>query len=140
MNTGKSLEKSHSKSRDKKSRSKKNSGKKNRDRWYWWPLLLGIAATPVAVRTAEILPLTGPAGLTKLHLLYPYVMLLKEHALGLSEVPGEIAARIMLYLQFPLYGLFASLAIRRRSWRTALAYVAVAHLAGFGLLRLLARP
>jgi hypothetical protein len=105
----------------------------------WWPLLVGIAVTLAAVKTAEILPLMGPSGLLRLQLLYPFAMLLKQPQLGLSEQTSDSWSQIMLYAQYPLYGLYASLATRWRPLWGVLIQLMVIHLLGFGLLWLLAR-
>ncbi len=73
----------------------------------------------------------------KLRLLYPFAMLLREHALALSEANREGLSQIMLYAQFPLYGLFLMAAIKRKSWGVALAQLAGIHMAAFALLWLL---
>jgi hypothetical protein len=100
---------------------------------------VGIAATLFTVRTAEILPLMGADGLLKLRLLYPYALLLQQPQLGLSEQTGDSLSQIMLYAQFPLYGLYTSLAIKWKPVWTALMQVAAIHLLGFGVLWLLVR-
>ena len=105
----------------------------------WWPLLAGIAITLAAVKTAEILPLMGAAGLLKLQLLYPYALLLKQPQLGLSEQTSNDWSQIMLYAQWALYGLYASLAARWTTLGRALGQVAAFHLLGFGILWLLAQ-
>jgi hypothetical protein len=105
----------------------------------WWPLLAGIAATFAAVRTAEILPLMGTGGLLRLELLYPYALLLKQPLLGLSEQTSNSWSQIMLYAQFPLYGLYASVATRWKPLWTVLLQIAAIHLLGFGALWLLMR-
>ena len=105
----------------------------------WWPLLVGIAVTLLTVKTAEILPLMGADGLLKLRLLYPYALLLQQPQLGLSEQTGDSLSQIMLYAQFPLYGLYTSLAMKWKPLWTALTQVAAIHLLGFGVLWLLAR-
>ena len=89
------------------------------------------------MKIAEILPLTGAGGLAQLRLLYPFAMLLRQHALDLSEASRESLSQVMLYAQFPLYGLYASIVMRWRSWGAALVQTAAIHLAGFGLLWLL---
>jgi hypothetical protein len=92
------------------SRSSASRRKKTKPGWLTWlPLLVGIAVAPLARRAADVLALEGPAALQT---LYPYVALLKLHVLGL---PGEFAASLsqwMMWLQFPLYGLFMSLLMR----------------------------
>ena len=105
----------------------------------WWPLLVGIAVTLLTVKTAEILPLMGADGLLKLRLLYPYALLLQQPQLGLPEQTGDSLSQIMLYAQFPLYGLYTSLALKWKPLWTALMQVAAIHLLGFGVLWLLAR-
>jgi hypothetical protein len=90
----------------------------------WWPLLLGIAVTPLTVRAAGVMALAGPDALRT---LYPYVLLLQNHALGL---PGELAANLsqwMMYLQFPLYGLLMSLLLRAKGILAAVIAIAVLH-------------
>ncbi|HEY0795666.1 MAG TPA: hypothetical protein VGD64_07775 [Acidisarcina sp.] len=65
--------------------------------------------TPLARRAADVLALEGPAALQT---LYPYVALLKLHALGLPEDLGATLSQWMMWLQFPLYGLFMSMMMR----------------------------
>ena len=90
----------------------------------WWPLLLGIAVTPLTVRAAGVMALAGPDALRT---LYPYVLLLENHALGL---PGELAGNLsqgMMYLQFPLYGLLMTLVLRAKGLLAAVITTAVVH-------------
>lgn len=90
----------------------------------WWPLLLGIAVTPLTVRAAGVMALAGPDALRT---LYPYVLLLENHALGL---PGELAGNLsqgMMYLQFPLYGLLMTLVLRSKGLLAAVITTAVVH-------------
>jgi hypothetical protein len=103
----------------------------------WWPLLIGVAITLVAVKTAEILPLMGADGLFRLRLLYPYALLLKLPQLGLSEQTSDFWSQIMLYAQWTLYGLYATLVMRWKTLAHALVQIAAIHLFGFGLLWLL---
>jgi hypothetical protein len=105
----------------------------------WWPLLAGVAITFAAVKTAEILPLMGAAGLLKLRLLYPYALLLKQPQLGLSEQTSDSCSQIMLYGQWVLYGLYVTVAMKWMPLWKALIQVAVVHLLGFSVLWLLAR-
>jgi hypothetical protein len=101
--------------------------------------MAGVAITFATVKTAEILPLMGAGGLLKLRLLYPYALLLKQPQLGLSEQTSDSWSQIMLYAQWVLYGLYATVAIRwKPTWRV-LMQVALIHLLGFSLLWLLAR-
>ena len=100
----------------------------------WWPLLAGIAITVVAVKTAEILPLMGAAGLLKLQLLYPFALLLKQPQLGLAEQTSDQWSQMMLYAQWVLYGFYVSLAIHWTSRGKALLQIAAFHFAGFAAL------
>ena len=120
--------------------SKRKTRKTSKAEWLaWWPLLAGIAITFAAVKTAEILPLMGAGGLLKLRLLYPYALLLKQPQLGLSEQTSDNWSQIMLYAQWVLYGLYATVAMKwKRLWKV-LMQVAVVHLLGFSVLWLLAR-
>ena len=105
----------------------------------WWPLLAAVAITFFSVKTAEILPLMGADGLLKLQLLYPYALLLKQPLLGLPEPTIDSWSQIMLYAQYPLYGLYTTVATRWKPLWKVLLHVVVFHLAGFALLWLLAR-
>jgi hypothetical protein len=117
---------------------KKKTKKKQSRSWLaWWPLAAGIAVTLAAVKTAEILPLMGPGGLLRLELLYPFALLFKQPVLGLSDSAGELSSQIMLYAQFPLYGLYASIRTRWKPLWAVLLHLAAFHLVGFGVLWLL---
>src|ERR1700684_4661266 len=105
----------------------------------WWPLLAGVAITFAAVKTAEILPLMGAAGLLKLRLLYPYALLLKQPQLGLSEQTSDSWSQIMLYAPWVLYGLYTTVAMRWKPLWKVLMQVAGVQLLVFSVLWLLAR-
>src|ERR1700751_4014847 len=62
----------------------------------WWPLLLGILVTPLAVRAAAVMALAGPDAL---RLLYPWVQLVQNHIFTV-EIAGTLS-QAMMYLQFP---------------------------------------
>jgi hypothetical protein len=126
--------------RPKRSATNSRKRKKTRSGWLgWWPLAAGIAITLAAVKTAEILPLMGRAGLLRLELLYPFALLLKQPQLGLTEQTSETWSQMMLYVQYPLYGLYISIAARWKPMWKALIQVSAVHLLGFGVLWLLAR-
>jgi len=111
-----------------KGKRKASKASKKKGGWlHWWPLVLGIAATPVAIHFASILALEGPDAL---RVLYPYVLLLKEPALGLSNELADGLSQGMMYAQFPLYGLLMSLTLRSRGIGTALGSAVVVHLLG----------
>jgi hypothetical protein len=115
-----------------KSTTKRKSRKKRSSGWLiWWPLILGIAVTPFAVKAATFMALAGPDGL---RLLYPWMLILKLHVLGLSDALGNGISQAMMYLQFPLYGVVAMLLHRSKGPRAAILLVALVHLLAVGLL------
>jgi hypothetical protein len=101
----------------------------------WWPLLLGIVVTPLTIHFASILALEGPSAL---RLLYPYVLLIKDPAFGLSSDMGNALSQGMMYAQFPIYGLVMALTLRSRSVASALGTVVVVHGLGVFVLFLMA--
>jgi len=110
--------------------------KKSKPAWtIWWPLLLGIAVTPLARRAADVLAMEGPGAL---RMLYPWVALLKLRLLGLTEDAGNSLSQILMYLQFPLYGLFMSILLRFRGAPASLLCTALLHLIPLLLLIALA--
>lgn len=92
----------------------------------WWPLLLGIAVTPFAIHAASIMALAGPSALMT---LYPWVLLLKSPALGLGNGLGDDLSQLLMYIQFPLYGLLMALLLRSKSFWIALTAAAATHFA-----------
>jgi len=101
----------------------------------WWPLLLGILATPLAVRAAAVMALAGPDAL---RMLYPWVQLVQSHILGFpAEIAGTLS-QAMMYLQFPLYGLLLALVLRRKGLLTALITTALVHFGAVGIVVALA--
>ncbi len=101
----------------------------------WWPLLLGIAVTPIAIHAASILALEGPSAL---RMLYPYVLLIKDPAFGFSGDLANSLSQGMMYAQFPLYGLLMALVLRSKGIGAAIGTVAVVHAVGISALFLLA--
>ena len=109
--------------------------KKPGRRWLaLWPLILAAVVTPFAVKTAEILPLMGPAGLTRLRLLYPYALLAQQY---LGEPRGETASQVLFYLQFPLYACLLMLLQRLKSFSVGLIVVLLLHFTAVAALWLL---
>ena len=100
----------------------------------WWPLILGIVVTPFTVHAASIMAIAGPGALM---MLYPYVLLLKEPALGLSSELGNDLSQLMMYLQFPLYGLVMAFSLRSKSLWTAIATAVAMHFAAVLILFLI---
>ena len=118
--------------------AKRKSRKKQISGWLeWWPVILGIAVTPFAVKAATLMALTGPDGL---RLLYPWMLIPKLHLLGLSDSLGNSISQAMMYLQFPLYGLLAMLIHRSKGAVQAILALALIHLLAVGLLFVTAHP
>ena len=90
----------------------------------WWPFLVGIAATPFAIHAASIMALAGPGALMT---LYPWVLLLKSPAIGLPPLLGDNLSQLLMYIQFPLYGMLMALILRSKPWWTALLIAAAVH-------------
>ena len=112
--------------------AKRRSRKKQAGGWIaWWPLVLGIAVTPIAVKAATLLALTGPDGL---RVLYPWMLIPKLHFLGLTDSVGDAISQGMMYLQFPLYGIFAMLVHRWKGAGAAALQLTLLHLLAVGLL------
>jgi len=115
-----------------KRKSKKSSGFLA----VWWPLLLGVAVTPFAIHTASIMALAGPSALMT---LYPWVLLLKSAALGLANGFGENLSQLLMYIQFPLYGVLMALMLRSKTVWTALGTAAAVHFAAVFIVFLMTR-
>lgn len=113
-----------------KRRKKGNAG------WAAWiPFILAVAMTPVALRAASVLALSGTGGLM---LLFPFVQIVQNPVL---PVPGGLAglvAQCIMYLQFPIYGLLMARIIRSKGFWIALNVVVAIHAVGVGVAYLLA--
>lgn len=97
-------------------------------------LLAGIVASPIALRAASVLALTGPNALT---FLYPYVEIVKNPTLRIPDLLSNPGAQWLMYLQFPLYGLLMVTVMRARGFWIALNTVVFVHAAGIGVAYLL---
>lgn len=107
---------------------------KNGSGWTWIPFILAVAMTPVALRAASVLALSGTGGLL---ILFPFVQMVQNPAL---RIPGGFAgpvAQWIMYLQFPVYGLLMARILRARGFWIALNVIVVIHAAGIGLAYLL---
>ena len=112
--------------------AKRKSRKKQTSGWLgWWPLILGIALTPFAVKAATLMALTGPDGL---RVLYPWMLIPKLHLLHLGDSLGDLISQAMMYLQFPLYGLFAMLVHRWKGAAAAILQLILLHLLAIALV------
>jgi hypothetical protein len=117
---------------------KKRGARKTFARRWWialWPLLLGIAVTPFAVRAASVVALEGPKAFA---LLYPWFDVLRSRVL---HSPADLVGRTyqyMLYLQFPLYGLVMTLTFRAGRHLRAIIIGLILHFTGLILVVVLA--
>jgi len=117
--------------------TRRRSRKRQPSGWIaWWPLMVGIAVTPFAVKAATLMALTGPDGL---RLLYPWVLLPKLRFLGQSESVGNLISQVMIYLQFPLYGVFGMIVNRWKGPGAAILQLTLLHLLAVGLVFVAAR-
>ena len=90
------------------------------------PVLVGILMTPVALNAASVFALSGPDALTA---LYPWVEIVKFPQL---QIPTDVVmstSQLLMYVQFPLYGLLM-MKLRERGFLVAFGAVALLHVAG----------
>jgi hypothetical protein len=117
--------------------AKRKGRRKQTSGWLaWWPLIVGVAFTPFAVKAATLMALTGPDGL---RLLYPWMLIPKLHFLSLSDLLGNTISQAMMYLQFPLYGFFSMMIHRWKGAGAAVLQLALLHLLAVGLVFVAAR-
>ncbi|HUY81297.1 MAG TPA: hypothetical protein VMU92_06205 [Acidobacteriaceae bacterium] len=68
----------------------------------WMPFVLGILVTPLVLWAASVMALSGSDALT---ILFPWAQVFRASVL---QLPSDVAAstsQLMMYLQFPIYGL-----------------------------------
>lgn len=93
--------------------------------WLTWVLVaFGIAATPVALRVAGVLALSGPVALTA---LFPWAELVKAPMTSVGADMANTFEQWLMYLQFPVYGLMIATISRTRSFFLGLVSVAFLH-------------
>ena len=101
--------------------------KSSASRLAWLPIVIGLAVTPMAIRAASVMALSGTGALT---VFYPWVQIVRN---PLLEVPGEIADLVgqwLMYLQFPLYGLLMTRIWYAKRFSFALSVVFFLHAGG----------
>jgi hypothetical protein len=94
----------------------------------WLPLVIGIIITPVALRSASVLAVAGTDGLTA---LFPWAQVFRASILHLPIDIAASTSQLMMYLQFPLYGLVM---VWQRERGTFIGLGAVAFLHVFGAI------
>jgi hypothetical protein len=106
-------------------KSKKSAG---RGGWKsFWPLLVCLAITPFAIRSADILALEGPKAFA---LLYPWVEVVRSPALHIPPDWMGTLSQWIIYLQFPLYGLLMTVTFRADRHLRAFIIGLIAHFTG----------
>ena len=88
------------------------------------PLLIALVLTPIAVRAASILALSGPASL---RLLYPWVTLLEHHEMGFSAPQIERFSEWTMWLMLPVYALLIILIKRISTLGSGVLFVVFLH-------------
>lgn len=73
-----------------------------------WPVVLGVAITFLMLRVADMLALMGTM---QFAVAYPWVELVKSPALGIQYESAVAIGQVLLYLQYPIYGLIAGIVL-----------------------------
>lgn len=111
---------------------KRDSTKKKTHFWNagshaFWPLLLCLILDPFIVRFADVLALEGPKVFS---LLYPWILVVEDPALHLSDSLTSRLTQLVLYLQFPLYGVLMTVTFRAGRFLRAFLIGLAAHFSG----------
>ncbi len=93
----------------------------------WALVLAGFVAAYFTVHYAEVAPLLGPSGLFRLRLIAPLAMLAHQPQLGLPDATADTIAQVLMYAQFPLYGLLLGLLWRAAGFLRASTVVVLTH-------------
>jgi hypothetical protein len=126
-------------------RQKTTARKKSRGRtplpWgiIWSLVLAGIVAAWFTVHYAEVAPLLGPGGLFRLRLIAPLAMLAHQPQLGVPDAAADTIAQILMYAQFPLYGLLLGILWRAIGFLRAASTVVLIHGLAIAAVMLLAQ-
>jgi hypothetical protein len=105
----------------------------------WGLVIAGIVAAYFTVRYAEVAPLLGQTGLFRLRLIAPLAMLAHQPQLGLPESLADSVAQVLIYAQFPLYGLLLGLLWRAAGFLRATSAVIITHALAIGAVLILAQ-
>jgi hypothetical protein len=105
----------------------------------WALVLAGIVAAYFTVRYAEVAPLLGQTGLFRLRLIAPLAMLAHQPQLGLPDAMADRAAQVLMYVQFPLYGLLLGLLWRTAGFLRASMAIVLTHALAIAAVLLLAQ-
>jgi hypothetical protein len=105
----------------------------------WALVLAGIVAAYFTVHYAEVAPLLGPDGLFRLRLIAPLAMLAHQPQLGIPDALADTVAQVLMYIQFPLYGLLLGILWRATGFLRASAAVVITHVLAIGAVLVLAQ-
>lgn len=87
-------------------------------------VLISLVSVPFTLWGAGILALSGPASLA---MLYPFVVLVRISSFHIPSYYASQLAQWLMYLQFPLYGIFMAWVHRNRGFWIALNAVVWLH-------------
>jgi hypothetical protein len=105
----------------------------------WALVLAGIVAAYFAVRYAEVAPLLGSAGLLRLRLIAPLAMLAHQPQFGVPDAVADTVAQVLMYAQFPLYGLLLGILWRAAGFVRAISAVVLIHALAVGAVIILSQ-
>ncbi len=105
----------------------------------WALVLAGIVAAYFTVRYAEVAPLLGQNGLFRLRLIAPLAMLAHQPQLGIPDAMADTVAQVLMYVQFPLYGLLLGLLWRAAGFLRASSAVVLTHALAIAAVLVLAQ-
>jgi hypothetical protein len=92
----------------------------------WLPFVVGILLTPAALRAASVMALSGADALTA---LFPWAQVINAAVLHLPADVAMSTSQLLMYLQFPIYGLIM-VKLRERGFVIGLGAVALLHVLG----------
>ena len=112
-----------------KTAARRKSSRKSPLAWgiVWALVLAGIVAAYFTVRYAEVVPLLGPSALLRLRLIAPLAMLAHQPELGVPDAAADTIAQVLMYAQFPLYGLLLGILWRAIGFLRAASMVVLLH-------------
>jgi hypothetical protein len=124
-----------------KTAARKKSRSRNPLAWgvVWALVLAGIVAAYFAVRYAEVAPLLGPGGLFRLRLIAPLAMLAHQPQLGVPDAAADTIAQVLMYAQFPLYGLLLGILWRSAGFLRAATVIVLTHALAIAAVLILAQ-
>jgi hypothetical protein len=105
----------------------------------WVLVLAGIVAAYFTVRFAEVAPLLGQSGLFRLRLIAPLAMLAHQPQLGIPDALADTVAQVLMYAQFPLYGLLLGLLWRAAGFLRASSAIVLTHALAIAAVMILAQ-